>query len=127
MRKRLQIHIGPACAASLPGSASGGLAHALCTCFNDCSVCLFIELTAGRKHARTGEVARLPGNVVRIQWPRNRFEYNGGQYVFICVPAISLWEWHPFSLSSHPMGDMVTLHIRVLGDWTKQLYDLASQ
>ncbi|KAL0043219.1 hypothetical protein WJX82_001997 [Trebouxia sp. C0006] len=82
---------------------------------------------AGHKHAKKGEVARLPCNVVRIAWPKGSFEYVGGQYVFICVPAISLWQWHPFSLSSHPTADKVTLHIRVLGNWTRQLYDIASQ
>ncbi|GAQ85633.1 Ferric reductase [Klebsormidium nitens] len=79
------------------------------------------------KHAKDGDVARLPGDVVRIEWPREGFQYFGGQNVFICVPKISVWEWHPFSLSSHPGADKVTVHIRVLGDWTKRLYDLASQ
>ncbi len=84
-------------------------------------------MPAGCKHAKRGEVARLPSDVVRIAWPKGQFQYVGGQYVFICVPSLSLWEWHPFSLSSHPTADKVTLHIRVLGDWTKKLYDLASQ
>ncbi|KAK9810903.1 hypothetical protein WJX73_006915 [Symbiochloris irregularis] len=82
---------------------------------------------AGCKHAKVGEVARLPGDVVRITWPREKFDYMGGQYMLICVPAISLWEWHPFSLSSHPSSDKVTMHIRVLGDWTRSLYALASK
>ena len=59
-------------------------------------------VAAGHKHAKKGEVARLPCNLVRIAWPKGSFEYVGGQYAFICVPAISLWQWHPFSLSSHP-------------------------
>ena len=74
--------------------------------------------------------ARWPAchlSVVRIAWSTGDFDYVDGQYVFICVPAISLWEWRPFSLSSHPMADKVTVHIRVLGDCTKKLYNLASQ
>jgi len=85
------------------------------------------SVPAGHKHAKKGEVARLPCDVVRIAWPKGSFEYMGGQYVFLCVPSISLWQWHPFSLSSHPTADKVTLHIRVLGNWTRQLYDMASQ
>lgn len=65
--------------------------------------------------------------MIRIARPEGDFEYAAGQYVFICVPAISLWEWHSFSLSSHPTADQATVHIRVLGDWTRRLYDHASQ
>ena len=92
------------------------------------SLLLCYGLTAsGRKHVKNGQVARLPGGVVRIQWDKKDFTYVGGQYVFICVPALSLWEWHPFSLSSHPTQDKVTLHVRVLGNWTRRLYNMASQ
>lgn len=66
---------------------------------------------------------RLPSNVVRLTFLKGDFEYKSGQYCFICVPGVSLFEWHPFSLSSSPHESMVSLHIRVLGDWTKQLYD----
>ncbi len=56
------------------------------------------------------------GNVINSWCPQERFKYGGGRCVSVCVPAMSLWEWHLFRLSSHPMGGMVTLHIRVLGD-----------
>jgi len=49
------------------------------------------------------------------------FDYNPGQFVQICVPAISIFEFHPISLSSAPHEKMVTLHIRELGDWTRKL------
>ena len=55
------------------------------------------------------------------------FQYSGGQYCFICIPALSVLEWHPFSLSSHPSQDSVFLHVRALGDWTKSLHALASK
>ncbi|EDO38081.1 predicted protein, partial [Nematostella vectensis] len=51
------------------------------------------------------------------------FEYKAGQYCFLCVPGVSMFEWHPFSISSSPHEATVSLHIRVLGDWTQQLYD----
>ena len=77
----------------------------------------------------------LPGGVTRITLPRKGaahpggidFDFKGGQYVWVCVPAIALYEWHPFSISSAP-GDTnsVTLHVRALGGWTKRLRQLAS-
>lgn len=68
----------------------------------------------------------LPGDVVRISFPKERFSYMGGQYVFICIPKVTAWEWHPFSLSSSPDDDTVLLHVRVLGNWTRSLYKLAA-
>jgi predicted ferric reductase len=70
-------------------------------------------------------IISLPGNVIRIQFPKGKFQYKAGQYIFICIPEITKYQFHPFSISSSPDQEYVSLHIRVLGDWTKQLYDLA--
>ena len=47
--------------------------------------------------------------------------------MYIAIPELSLFEWHPFSLSSSPEQKIVTLHIRKAGDWTSALYDLATK
>ena len=36
-------------------------------------------------------------------------------------------EWHPFSISSSPHENVVSIHIRVLGDWTKELYNYVEE
>jgi NAD(P)H-flavin reductase len=56
-----------------------------------------------------------------------RFNYKGGQYVFLCIPRLSTLEWHPFSLSSSPSDDFVCIHVRVLGNWTRRLFKLAQK
>ncbi|KAI9985118.1 hypothetical protein PInf_004427 [Phytophthora infestans] len=77
-------------------------------------------------------ISMLPGNVVRIQFPRVRkdtgesFIYQAGQYVFLCVPTISSLEWHPFTIASSPHEAMVTLYIKALGDWTNKLQALVA-
>ena len=80
------------------------------------------------------ELAALPAGVTRIRLPRKSAErpdsgisidYKGGQYVFVCVPEIALFEWHPFSISSAPCDDHLTLHVRALGGWTTRLHELA--
>ncbi|KAG3176175.1 hypothetical protein PC128_g17402 [Phytophthora cactorum] len=69
----------------------------------------------------------LPGDITLIQFPRVRkdtgeaFEYEAGQYAFVCIPSISYLEWHPFTFSSSPNETMVTMHIKTLGDWTKKV------
>ena len=50
-----------------------------------------------------------------------------GQYYFVNFPALSLHEWHPFSVSSGPREDEVELHIRALGDHTTEIVRLATE
>uniref|UniRef100_K3XCF6 FAD-binding FR-type domain-containing protein n=1 Tax=Globisporangium ultimum (strain ATCC 200006 / CBS 805.95 / DAOM BR144) TaxID=431595 RepID=K3XCF6_GLOUD len=77
-------------------------------------------------------ISRVASNVVCIQFPKVRadtgecFQYEAGQYAFLCVPAISLWEWHPFTISSAPHESMTTFHVRVLGNWTTKLLHFTS-
>ena len=47
------------------------------------------------------------------------------RYLFVCFPGLSLWEWHPFSISSAPHEDKILVHIRPLGNWTDALGKLA--
>ena len=53
-----------------------------------------------------------------------------GQYVYINIPAISSLEWHPFTISSAPIDEITTHHIKVMGginsnQWTAKLHRLA--
>lgn len=58
-----------------------------------------------------------------ITRPTN-FNFQPGDYVFIQIPAIAKYEWHPFTISSAPeMKDYLWLHIRGVGSWTNKLYD----
>ena len=66
----------------------------------------------------------VPGDVVKVVFPREQFRYRGGQYVFLAVKELSMFEWHPFSISSAPHEPDVSIHVRVLGDWTQKLHDL---
>ncbi|RLN73666.1 hypothetical protein BBJ28_00006320 [Nothophytophthora sp. Chile5] len=78
-------------------------------------------------------IYQLPNNVTCIQFPRIRadtgeeFEYKAGQYAFLCVPSLSALEWHPFSMSSSPHEDLVTFHIKAVGDWTTELLQAAPE
>ena len=54
-----------------------------------------------------------------------RFTYQMGQYVFINIPAISIAEWHPFTISSAPNDIIISHHIKSHGNnqWTGKLRD----
>jgi predicted ferric reductase len=50
-----------------------------------------------------------------------------GQYVFLNIPELSLFEWHPFTLSTgNNTGDIFSVHIRDMGTgtWTGRLLQL---
>jgi len=55
------------------------------------------------------------------------FRYQSGQFVRVAIPAISAVEFHPFSISSAPNEECITLHVRRLGDWTDKLVQLAEK
>jgi respiratory burst oxidase len=48
-------------------------------------------------------------------------------YVFLNFPQISLFEWHPFTLSSGPHDALNECHIKALGDFTTRVYEEATK
>ena len=49
------------------------------------------------------------------------FKYTAGQWLFIQVPEVSSFQWHPFTITSAPEDPYVSVHIRQVGDWTHAL------
>ncbi|KAK4292137.1 hypothetical protein Pmani_035075 [Petrolisthes manimaculis] len=68
----------------------------------------------------------LPSQVVTLVIRRPRdFDFHPGEYVYLNIPSIARFEWHPFTISSAPeLEDVFTVHIRAVGEWTKRVYDL---
>ncbi|KAF1967315.1 NADPH oxidase 4 [Bimuria novae-zelandiae CBS 107.79] len=69
----------------------------------------------------------VDGETVAIttSMPKYRFRpYKDGQYVFVQVPKLSFFQWHPFTVSTCT-GKSMQIHIKAEGDWTDSLRDLA--
>lgn len=49
------------------------------------------------------------------------FNYIPGQYLFLNCPYIAKNEWHPFTITSAPDEDFVSVHINIVGNWTGAL------
>ncbi|KAI8544132.1 hypothetical protein RHMOL_Rhmol08G0271900 [Rhododendron molle] len=74
------------------------------------------------------KVAVYPGNVLALHMSKPQgFKYKSGQYMFVNCAAVSPFEWHPFSITSSPGDDYLSVHIRTLGDWTQQLKTVFSE
>lgn len=68
----------------------------------------------------------ISDTVVELSFPKTKnFDYNTGQYIYLAIPELSIFEWHPFTLSSCPLEDKVTICIRKANTWTKALHKLA--
>ncbi|RKO89483.1 FAD-binding domain-containing protein, partial [Blyttiomyces helicus] len=72
----------------------------------------------GRQQTHISKVIQHPSRVVEIQIKKPSITTKAGQYILISCPSIALHEWHPFTLTSSPHEKFISIHIRVVGDWT---------
>ncbi|OJD12703.1 hypothetical protein AJ78_06735 [Emergomyces pasteurianus Ep9510] len=75
----------------------------------------------GRHRTYISKVIQHPNNVCEIQIKKENTKTKAGQYIFLCCPAVSVWQYHPFTLTSAPEEDYISVHIRCVGNFTKAL------
>ncbi|QSS54074.1 NADPH oxidase [Histoplasma capsulatum var. duboisii H88] len=75
----------------------------------------------GRHKTYISKVVQHPNNVCEIQIKKENTKTRAGQYIFLCCPEISVWQYHPFTLTSAPEEDFISVHIRCVGNFTKAL------
>nr|XP_061812717.1 dual oxidase 1-like [Nerophis lumbriciformis] len=69
----------------------------------------------------------LPSGVTHLEFKRPQgFVYRSGQWVRIACLMLGTDEYHPFTLTSAPHEETLSLHIRAVGPWTSQLRELYS-
>ena len=52
-----------------------------------------------RHRTYISKVIQHPSNVMEIQIKKEKTTTQAGQYIFICCPEISYFQWHPFTLT----------------------------
>uniref|UniRef100_H3A6K7 NADPH oxidase 2 n=1 Tax=Latimeria chalumnae TaxID=7897 RepID=H3A6K7_LATCH len=70
------------------------------------------------------KVVTHPSNVLELQMKKKGFRMEVGQYIFFKCPKVSYLEWHPFTLTSAPEEDHFSIHVRIVGDWTQELFEM---
>ncbi|KAL4228920.1 NAD(P)H oxidase [Mactra antiquata] len=81
-----------------------------------------ISLSRKRMEISIVRAENLASDVTMIEFKRPpRFEYKSGQWVRIACLALGPNEYHPFTLTSAPHEDTLSLHIRAVGPWTHAL------
>lgn len=75
------------------------------------------------------EATALPSGVTMLRIRRPPlWTFRPGEYVYIRIPSLARFEWHPFTISSAPEDHRhFTVHIRSLGNWTQALYKMVHE
>ncbi|KAJ3669534.1 hypothetical protein LUZ60_011484 [Juncus effusus] len=87
-------------------------------------------IRAFRSHdaVKIQKVAMYKGDVLALFMSKpHGFRYRSGQYIFVNCKSVSPYEWHPFSITSAPGDDYLSVHIRTRGDWTSRLRTIFSE
>ena len=58
---------------------------------------------------------------MELQIKKEKTTVRAGQYIFLSCPEVSYFQWHPFTLTSAPEEDYLSVHIRIVGDFTGAL------
>ncbi|XP_054588942.2 dual oxidase 2 [Nothobranchius furzeri] len=70
----------------------------------------------------------LPSGVTHLEFKRPQgFMYRSGQWVRVACLMLGTDEYHPFTLTSAPHEETLSLHIRAVGPWTSQLRELYTE
>ncbi|PSR84362.1 ferric reductase like transmembrane component [Coniella lustricola] len=73
----------------------------------------------GRHKTYVSKVIQHPSMVCEIQIKKENTKTRAGQYIFFSCPEVSIWQYHPFTLTSAPEEDYISIHMRVVGDFTR--------
>ncbi|XP_044590115.1 NADPH oxidase 5 isoform X1 [Cotesia glomerata] len=83
---------------------------------------MWLRSERGKTYISSGLL--LPSRVTHLVIKRPlHLDFRPGDYVFVNIPVIAGYEWHPFTISSAPeQEEYMWLHIRAVGEWTNSLY-----
>jgi NADPH oxidase len=74
------------------------------------------------QHVEIVGVIRHESNVIEIRFKKKMMTTpQPGQYIYLKCFSIAKFEYHPFTVTSAAEEDFVSVHIRTIGDWTKEL------
>ena len=77
-----------------------------------------VRVIRSRRQTQLVGVLMHPSGAMELRFRKPSFKYRPGMWLFLNVPDVSAWQWHPFTISSAPDDPFVSVHIRQAGDWT---------
>ncbi|KAG6656084.1 hypothetical protein CIPAW_05G263100 [Carya illinoinensis] len=85
----------------------------------------FLRFLQSRQSARLVSARILPCDTVELNFSKSQgLNYNPSSIMFINVPSISKFQWHPFTLTSccNMEPDKLSLVIKREGSWSQKLF-----
>ncbi|SCV69961.1 BQ2448_1355 [Microbotryum intermedium] len=70
-----------------------------------------IRFARSRRPIELAKVMLHPAGAMELQFSHPAFHYKPGQWLFLNVPELAPWQWHPFTISSAPEDPYVSVHI----------------
>lgn len=67
-----------------------------------------------RHRTYISKVIQHPSNVMEIQIKKEKTTTRAGQYIFICCPEISYFQWHPFTLTRYVPSAFALPHMKLI-------------
>lgn len=71
-----------------------------------------------RRQTSISGVLMHPSGAMEIRFHKPSFKYVAGQWLYLQMPDVSRFQWHPFTISSAPDDPYVSIHVRQVGDFT---------
>lgn len=87
----------------------------------------FVRMVQSQSPVSILSARTLSSGVIELKFPRSQeLKYNALGFIFINVPEISKFQWHPFSTTSSSLQDngQITVCIKPAGAWTRNLQKL---
>ncbi|OAE27343.1 hypothetical protein AXG93_441s1030 [Marchantia polymorpha subsp. ruderalis] len=86
----------------------------------------FLRMIQSRDAVSVLSAQVLPSGVVKLKFPKSpSLTYKALGMIYINVPSVSRFEWHPFSTTSSSLENSndMSICIKPLGGWTRSLLD----
>lgn len=81
-----------------------------------------VSIARNKAEITVTDAQLLPSDVTMLEFKRPvNFDYKSGQWVRIACKVLGGSEYHPFTLTSAPHEENLSLHIRAVGPWTINL------
>lgn len=79
---------------------------------------LLYRMLRSRRFTYVSKVILHQSSVFELQIRKPSFSFMPGQYILLNIPSVSRYQWHPFTVTSAPEDQFVSVHIRAVGNWT---------